>query len=570
VENRRKLVKKHSFEMATGFVDDVISVATPKKSHGQLVKEHSFSTASDMIGSIISNAASSPIHMSATSQAKTIVSSNNDDTEESPNKKILSGFKLQLYESGTESGTGTIDGDDASIGNSSIATRESVSSAMAKALVPDYIEKGSPSKEREEEIRLERERMTAMLEKEKVEKQESGENRLEKEEELRQKREEEAEERAKAKIEKKNKEAEAEKKRKEEEAEEAAKKRKEEEAEKKRKEEEAEKKRKEEEEKAKIKFARDPGQPVDGEVVGWEVEIEIEYEEQDVDRGDIVAEKGWFKGYVIEWYPYKDDANTIVRDEIAVNLYNNEQNEILFDMDDEFSAASGGKNKDDSEVNKITEVVKAGGKGVRYKCKRPVGAQTYSDGGGWEVRARMEFNTDGGSFSDKSTGKEFDWARGHVCGYNPSDDIVMVKFYNDGKCEQMFNDMYDEDSKAGGSGKFSEHTFFLGFDAVGSDIEYLRVRPREKSEDTIGWWVRAFVVTGVSKDEEDDGGSEDGEEEYDWVEGRVARIAPSKDDEDELVYIIKVIDEEKTTEYECNTDVPLEIQFVSPPTKKTE
>jgi len=483
----------------------------------------------------------------------------------SPVKKALSGFKLQLYESGTESGTGTMGDDDVSIGNSSIATRESVSSSMAKNLVGDYIDKGSPTREKEKEVLEEREKMTAMLEDDKkknaIEEVELKEKaKLLKEQKMRAAAIEKAEKERLQKIideeEAKLKEMEEKKKADEEEAEAKA-----------------ERKRLEEEEKAKVKFIRSEGQPPDGDVVGWEVDVEIAFEEEDVERGDIVTEKQWFSGFVTEWHPYNADGT--VRDELSVRLYNNEKNEILFEIDDDFDEDSHGKKRalDDDDGDKaIVEVVKAGGEGVKYKVKRPVGAQTYSDGGGWEVRARMEFDVDDDGVGSSVVGsekKEYDWARGMVCGYNPSDDVIMVKFYNDGKCEQMFNDMYEEDSKAGGSGKFSEHSFFLSFDAVGANIEYLCPRPVENTQECVGWWIKAFVVTGIVKDDDDDSGSEeDGEEEYDWVFGRLKAIAPSKDDEEDMVYVVKVVDEEKTNEYECNTDMPLEVQFIEPPKKE--
>ena len=145
-----------------------------------------------------------------------------------------------------------------------------------------------------------------------------------------------------------------------------------------------------------------------------------------------------------------------------------------------------------------------------------------------------------------------------VVGYNPYEDQVKVKFFNDGKMTEFLEAMVED-------GDIENETEFSDvFAATGESIHYLVARPTDVKA-AVGWKVRAFVEIGTVDDGE--GGEES---EYDWVEGVVKAVQASVDDEDEIVYLVegkvtsegKKNEEEEVEEYECETREPLDIQFL--------
>ena len=177
------------------------------------------------------------------------------------------------------------------------------------------------------------------------------------------------------------------------------------------------------------------------------------------------------------------------------------------------------------------------------------------------MMAKMSFEEDG-----KMTTH---WERAYVVGYSPLDETVMLKFFDDGEMTDYLGGLVDS-SDIKSVADFSE-VFELG----GGDIRYLHPRPKEGTEEAVGWKVKAYVAVG----EEDD---EDGGEEavYDWVVGRISGLMGSKDDEERMVFVVVSDDKgykegggvvsdsesrasgEEMREYECDIDEPLELQFL--------
>ncbi|GMH87724.1 hypothetical protein TrST_g3103 [Triparma strigata] len=294
--------------------------------------------------------------------------------------------------------------------------------------------------------------------------------------------------------------------------------------------------RKDMEKKAK-RFARLDGQPEGGDVVGYEVEIKIVSVEEDDKTGEEEEVVTFHRGFTTKYWTYEANGVT-ARDEVQVQLYDTPENREIYDLDDE----------EDDEQDLI-EVVKAGGEDIKYLSKRPVAASTFDDGGGWEVMVKYNVGIDE---------DDEQWTRGMVVGYNPYEDQVKVKFFNDGKMTEFLEAMVED-------GDIENETEFSDvFAATGESVHYLVARPTDVKA-AVGWKVRAFVEIGTVDDGE--GGEES---EYDWVEGVVKAVQASVDDEDEIVYLVegkvtsegKKNKEEEVEEYECETREPLDIQFL--------
>ena len=276
----------------------------------------------------------------------------------------------------------------------------------------------------------------------------------------------------------------------------------------------------------KERFKREPGQPEGEDVVGWEVRIMVETEEED-QNGAVQIVETWHSGHTSKYWGWKGKEEA---DEVQVTLYKNTENAEL--------VAGGGGYK---------EVCKAGGSHIQYKVKRPIGPETYAAGGGWEVEVRVKTEAD--AQAEESGASEWLWARGYVSGYDPYDDTVKVQVYNDGDMTDILEGMVD----AGDIEREEDH--FEVTDASGDSVRYLRTRP-EKMEEAVGMAARAYVEVDEDRDE-----GEEGEEAvHDWVNGKVTQVRASAEDEDELVYIIE--EDGTRKEYECATGEGTDIQFV--------
>ena len=221
-------------------------------------------------------------------------------------------------------------------------------------------------------------------------------------------------------------------------------------------------------------------------------------------------------------------------------LYDNAVNRELAEAEVEGDDEEDEEDEEGGKKLDLTEVCKAGGNDIEYLVKRPVGSETFEDGGGWEVEVMMHVGFEG------EEGAENKWVRGYVHGYNPYDDVIKVRFYNDGDMTEMLEALV-EDGEIKSEGEFEEI-----FGATGKEVRYLRVRPAKVAEG-IERSVRAYVEVGT----EDDGeGGEEGV--YDWVEGRVKEIKGSKDDEEVEVY---VIEGEEGENWECDVEDKADIQF---------
>jgi len=246
---------------------------------------------------------------------------------------------------------------------------------------------------------------------------------------------------------------------------------------------------------------------------------------------------------------------------VEVRLYDIEANRELLEMDVDEDAEDEDGNKK-SENEKFTEIVKAGGANIKYLAKRPAAAETFQEGGGWEVMARLTFEHEGKGIEEDS------WERAVVVDYKPLDETVKLKFFDDGDMTDYFSDLAKAKMKS--HDEYSEIV-----DLGGSDIRYLHCRPKLGSEEAVGWLVNGFVGVGESEDAE---GVE--ETDYDWVKGRISCVRGSQDNEEEQVYIIVSDDKgsqgnggtvsesesrasgEEMREYECAMDNLLEIQFL--------